>query len=61
VASFTCGSKILNNDGAANRPTAEANMPRLLPKILLLAVITFSIGGWVWLLGVAIKWLVVKL
>jgi hypothetical protein len=32
-----------------------------MPKLLFLAAITISIGGWVWLLGVTIKWLVVKL
>jgi hypothetical protein len=34
---------------------------RLLPKLVFLAAIAVSIGGWVWLLGVTIKWLVIKL
>jgi hypothetical protein len=36
-------------------------MRRLLVKLTFLATVIISIGGWVWLLGVGIRWLIVKL
>ena len=37
---------------------------RVRPSIIkatFLAAIVLSMGGWIWLLGVAIRWLIVKL
>ena len=39
----------------------KADMYRVLPKIAFLLAITLSVGGWIWLLGVGLKWLIVKL
>ena len=39
----------------------EADMPRSLAKLVFLAAALVATGGWIWLLGVGIKWLVVKI
>jgi hypothetical protein len=36
-------------------------MRRLILKITILAAIIISTGGWIWLLGLGIRWLIVKL
>jgi hypothetical protein len=36
-------------------------MPRTLFKVTLLAAVIMSMGGWTPLLGVGIRWLIVKL
>ena len=54
-----------------HRPTAEVSsqivssqinkMRRLILKITFLVAIIISTGGWIWLLGLGIRWLIVKL
>jgi hypothetical protein len=36
-------------------------MTRSLFKIAFLAAALVSIGGWIWLLGIGIRWLIVNL
>jgi hypothetical protein len=36
-------------------------MRRLILKITFLVAIIISTGGWIWLLGLGIRWLIVKL
>jgi hypothetical protein len=36
-------------------------MRRLILKIAFLVAIIISTGGWIWLLGLGIRWLIVKL
>jgi hypothetical protein len=36
-------------------------MRRLILKITILVAIIISTGGWIWLLGLGIRWLIVKL
>jgi hypothetical protein len=36
-------------------------MPRVLLKLVFLLIILVSTGGWIWLLGAGIRWLVIKL
>jgi hypothetical protein len=36
-------------------------MRRLILKIAILVAIIISTGGWIWLLGLGIRWLIVKL
>jgi hypothetical protein len=36
-------------------------MPRSLAKLGFLAADTVAMAGWIWLLGIGIKWLVVKI
>jgi hypothetical protein len=36
-------------------------MRRSMFKVTFLAVTVLSVGGWIWLLGVGIKWLIDKL
>jgi hypothetical protein len=45
------------------RPTSEGSkqMRRAVFKVVFLAAAIISMGGWIWLLGVGIRWLVVKL
>jgi hypothetical protein len=42
-------------------PTKILLVPTKMPKLAFLAAITLSVGGSVWLLGVGIEWLIVKL
>jgi hypothetical protein len=44
----------------ANRRFAD-KMRRLILKITFLVAIIISTGGWIWLLGLGIRWLIVKL
>lgn len=39
----------------------EADMPRSLAKLVFLATALVATGDWIWLLGIGIKWLVVKI
>lgn len=41
--------------------TVGVDVSRLFRKLAFLAAITLPVGGWVWFLGVGIKWLIVKL
>jgi hypothetical protein len=36
-------------------------MSRSLAKLVFLAACLVAMGGWIWLLGIGIKWLVVKI
>jgi hypothetical protein len=45
---------------AANGQFAN-KMRRLILKISFLVAIIISTGGWIWLLGLGIRWLIVKL
>jgi hypothetical protein len=36
-------------------------MRRLILKVTFLVAIIISTGGWIWLLGLGIRWLIVKL
>jgi len=36
-------------------------MSRTLAKLVFLAASLVAMGGWIWLLGIGIKWLVVKI
>jgi hypothetical protein len=36
-------------------------MSRTLAKLVFLATCLVAMGGWIWLLGIGIKWLVVKI
>jgi hypothetical protein len=39
----------------------ETSMSRSLAKLVFLAACLVAMGGWIWLLGIGIKWLVVKI
>jgi hypothetical protein len=39
----------------------EASMSRSLAKLAFLAAALVAMGGWIWLLGIGVKWLVVKI
>lgn len=39
----------------------ETSMSRTLAKLVFLAASLVAMGGWIWLLGIGIKWLVVKI
>jgi hypothetical protein len=39
----------------------ETRMSRSLAKLVFLAASLVAMGGWIWLLGIGIKWLVVKI
>jgi len=66
TSTFTSGSGRPDD----HRPTAEVSsqmvssqnkMRRLILKISFLVTIIISTGGWIWLLGLGIRWLIVKL
>ena len=40
---------------------SETSMSRSLAKLVFLAACLVAMGGWIWLLGIGIKWLVVKI
>lgn len=60
VTSFTHGSKSRGNNHGINTET-YGDVVQLLFRTAFLAGVMFSLGGWMWLLGVGIKWLIVKL
>lgn len=43
------------------RNQVETKMRQSVIKVTFLATAIISMGGWLWLLGLAIRWLVVKL
>jgi hypothetical protein len=66
TSAFTSGS----GNPEDHRLTAEVSsqmvqfankMRRLILKITFLVAIIISTGGWIWLLGLGITWLIVKL
>jgi hypothetical protein len=46
---------------ADSRNQFEKKMRGLILKITVLVAIIISTGGWIWLLGLGIRWLIVKL
>jgi hypothetical protein len=39
----------------------EAGMSRSVARLAFLVACLIAMGGWIWLLGIGIKWLVVKI
>lgn len=51
----------MSQESSASTSKVGADVSRAATKIAFLVAVLLSVGGWIWLLGFGIKWLIVRL